>query len=522
MTNLDEYLNDIISEIKENSDLHELAKKINNNISSYGYEKNEQMEEIIYNLLIDLQKGNIDIDNFINKIKDNLNEQSLETNSLLNNQSDTSYDNGNNDNSNVKKESTTTYKATDYRQGSTNIPNARSLNPGSMAKSTPIIDVNTELVNEVAQDYSEVEENVSNNKITITNDEIMKEAENLLSTAEEGNQDIQTDLNNVKTAMIESMSSIEYVDDQIEPVDFSDFDFGDIWNYSGKIIANGVRKVDAEFFENNGYQVNGNIVTIGGYTYNIKNNKLTVNGESTIVKIYVPNGVSDYSKVNTVTMFEDVGDRNITSNAILISLGEVDGLKINRVANATKFVNTVTKTDLTKCQNIITGGSRFGARSLQIAAETGDLYQTIVCVNNAILVKGINASGQGKTFFTDVNELKKLDGKNIYLISSKKDPNLYMYYKNGNDYAKCSDIKDGYVYTGLNLAIKNCPNSKIYFVSNNDDPAFSKINSPNYYYGRSLWNKIANSDEYEYHKTYHNIIYDMVSTTLTGYNRYNS
>ena len=194
-----------------------------------------------------------------------------------------------------------------------------------------------------------------------------------------------------------------------------------------------------------------------------------------------------------------------------------------KVSSATDFTNKLVNTNLNKCQNIITGGSEFGAKSLRIAANSGDLYQTVICVNNAVLVTGQNSGDKGKERFRNLEELSKLDYKNIIFISSKKDENIHMKY----NYAKNHpfdenpnyDVRDCYLYSGLQLTLDNCPHSQVYFISNNDDKAFMEFNNSNYHYGYNIWNQIA-SDDYDMHLKYHNILGDLCRSTLVSYNGY--
>ena len=403
----------------------------------------------------------------------------------------------------------------------------------STKTSTPIVDVDTEVIHQASADYGDVKSTIGNTKISITNSIVKKYAGDITSLINIGNDDINGDLNKAKNLMIESVSSFEYVDDQIESADIKNFDFNDIWKYTGKIISTGVKVADKEFFEQCGYTVDKNIVIVGDYKYNVKNHTFSINGKSIgNVYFYIPTGVSDYSKLNTLTMLSHVDSYGIerkrdvgaTSNSIIVAFDKADSsaLKVpSNIAGTTKFINQVAKTDLSKCQNIITGGSRFGARSLKIAAETGDLYQTVICVNNAAIVKGVNGGrGRQKEAFDSIEQLQKLNGKNIYFVSSKEDPNLTMYYNGKSETARKNDVTKCYVYTGMELLTKYCPDSQVYFISNNDNPEFANINASNYVYGRNSWSQVAKSNDYANHGTLHNLLNDLCSSNLVGYNAY--
>ena len=426
-----------------------------------------------------------------------------------------------------EKVETTTYKnggdtSTTYTKTST-----------STKTSTPIVDVDTEVIHQASADYGDVKSTIGNTKISITNSIVKKYAGDITNLINSGNDDINGDLNKAKNLMIESVSSFEYVDDQIESADIKNFDFNDIWKYTGKIISTGVKVADKEFFEQCGYTVDKNIVIVGDYKYNVKNHTFSINGKSIgNVYFYIPTGVSDYSKLNTLTMLSHVDSYGIerkrdvgaTSNSIIVAFDKADSsaLKVpSNIAGTTKFINQVAKTDLSKCQNIITGGSRFGARSLKIAAETGDLYQTVICVNNAAIVKGVNGGrGRQKEVFDSIEQLQKLNGKNIYFVSSKEDPNLTMYYNGKSETARNNDVTKCYVYTGMELLTKYCPDSQVYFISNNDNPEFANINASNYVYGRNSWSQVAKSNDYAKHGTLHNLLNDLCSSNLVGYNAY--
>ena len=96
-----------------------------------------------------------------------------------------------------------------------------------------------------------------------------------------------------------------------------------------------------------------------------------------------------------------------------------------------------------------------------------------------------------------------------------------MRYGHGSEYDRCNDVTKCYVYTGLKLLIEHCPDSQIYFISNNENPAFKELEGANYHYGYDLWNEIANGD-YKEHHDLHNIISDLCSSNLIGYNGYNA
>lgn len=420
------------------------------------------------------------------------------------------------------KQTSTNYTKVVKIPETTNVPDSK----------TGIIDVYPEVINKVSPNYYAIESLISNSKITVSNEDLEPIVAPLISLIEKNNLNIQNFLEGLKSEMIEFISSIKYADESIENVDLKDFNFNDIWKYSKEIMASNVKIADESFFEELGYTVINNIVTIGEYQYNVKSHNFSINGKAIgNTYFYIPTGEDiDYSKLNTLTMLSDKDSNGIerlrdvgnTSNAIIIAFDAADSsyLKVpSNIAGTTKFINKAVQTDLEKCQNIITGGSRFGARSLKIAAETEDLYQTVICVNNALLVKGVTSTG-AKESFDSIEQVKKLNGKNIYFISSKNDNNLNMLSRGDNGFANDSDVTKCYVYTGINILLENCPESQVYFISNNDNPSFANISHSNYHYGRDLWRQVAKSDDYSDHGSLHEILNDLCSSNLIGYNRY--
>ena len=388
----------------------------------------------------------------------------------------------------------------------------------------PVIDLYSEMKNELLSGYRDVGDAISSCKIVISNPEIMKYAGDLMSIINEGNSKIYRSIAVIADNIVSSFNDIENLDSEINDVDLDDLDFNDWEKVKQRIPSSVFKEVDEKFFTQCGYQVNNNIVTIGEYKYDIKYHKFYYDKtEIGGVYISVPDGVSDYSKLNTVTMLTGKDERkqdvSIAGNAIVVSFDDADSSYCKmpkNIAAITKFVNSAANTNLSRCQNIITGGSRLGARSLKIAADTDDLYQTVICVNNAILVKGENSDGK-KESFENLEQLQKLNGKNIYFISTRKDSNIYRTIGN-----KDTQVSNAYLYTGIELAMENCPDSQIYLVENNGDSAFKELQGSNYHYRPDLWDVITKDIEkkYDEHGYYNNILNDLCSSNLVGYNGY--
>lgn len=526
MISITKYLYEVISNIDKSSDLKALSKEICRVlVNDYEYVQSDVLEDTIGQLLQGLQNKNINGDTVINSIIHA--KGYFDTISKVTEEVNTGNDGNSGNTSNTGNSSRNTTKS--ERQSS---PSNSSSNRGSYERTDEgsldeIIDIDTDVVTDISGKYGPISDEISGNKLEVSNSVIASYASSLVSAIASENQEIVSDINDIKPIIIDTLSEIPGIDNEIKNVDLSNYSFDDIGNLSKKIDGKRVHVADKAFFEQCGCTVNGNIVTVGEYTYDLKSHILSANGVKVKTLFYIPEGITNYSHVNTLTTFSDISS-DTKSSAILVSLGQVDGLKTSQVSMATKFINKVAGTDLTKCQNTITGGSRFGARSLKIAAETGDLYQSIICVNNAVIVKGVNGRGSGKEAFDSVSDLAKLNGKNIYMVSSKEDPNLIMYNgktefdKIGNGFSDDSDIRQCYVYTGLELLAKYCPNANVYMITNSNNIYLKEFSASNYHYAPGLWDSIANNPSYAYHKTYNNILHDMCESGLVGCNGYNS
>ena len=341
-----------------------------------------------------------------------------------------------------------------------------------------IIDVDTDIIDKLSQEYGIIEDDLLTNSISVS-PTIGSLGTNIKELTEEGKKEANEEIDNVRIQMIETLQSLKQTDDSIPKADYLNYTFNQLTAAAQKLKMNKLVPVDLNFFKNNpDCVIKGNIVTFRNkddgsvYTYNVSDKSFTCNGSIiNDLGIYVPYGVTDYSKLNTLTYFVQ-GDYDRTtsypSNAIVLRVikKEVGNLHFNKqteVAGATKFVNGVAKTDLNNCQNIIAGDSVYGALSLKLAANNGNLYNTVYCVNNAALVTGVNAQEGQKEQFSSIEQLKKLNGKNIYFISATGDPNLGCHYGEKGVLTPCA-YKDSYTYTGIEWLTKVCPDAKIYGV----------------------------------------------------------
>ena len=303
-----------------------------------------------------------------------------------------------------------------------------------------------------------------------------------------GKSKITSVLNDFKREILRiAKGALEY--DDIS--DASDIDWGDLRNIIYDRNKNSeMVEADENFFVKCGYEVKNGIASIEvdengkkkKYEYNLSTKTLTIDGAGSIpVTIYYPKNATDLSKLNTYTYFtmkhtnesdkvkydKYIDDPTMNGGNSEAFKGNAIVLKINKqdvsiskgnnmflteegkalVPETTKFVNAVAGTKLkdNQCRNIIGGDSKFGAYSLCFAADNGDLYQTVYCVNNAFCVTGENIKGSNKTQITK-EQLKNLAGKDIYMIYASGDDNQS---HNGN-WGDCSP-KNSLAITGLDI-----------------------------------------------------------------------
>ena len=203
--------------------------------------------------------------------------------------------------------------------------------------------------------------------------------------------------------------------------------------------------------------------------------------------------------------------------------------KYGTVTSLTKMANKTANTNLTKCQNIIGGDSVYGTHSLRITAQNPDVYQKVYCVNNAAIVTGENGVKAAKTKFDNLAELKGLNKKDIYFISVTGDSNLY-YGAHGGDgwYNYGHNYEKSYLYTGLNLVCKNCPEAKVHMVYN-DTKASGSENKlitllkdlenkySNYSYDSKYWQDFADT-KYTGHGQGKFLVSELANASVTNYN----
>ena len=399
-----------------------------------------------------------------------------------------------------------------------------------------VVDIESDIVMEASEQYASVESTVESTTIEIPAS-ITPYASSIISTVNESKVENTEALNSTKETLITIYESIEAIDNHITSDTGKVFDFNDIWAMAyNKKTGSKLKAAGLDFFrQNKDCQINGSVVTFTQngktYKYNLANKTLTVNGESVKVGFFVPSGTKDYSKLNTFTYFIQDGYDNPTaypSDAVDVEVKRGDNkyfVKQKMVAESTKFMNGVAKTDLNNCQNIIGGDSLYGAESLKLAATNGNLYKSVYCVNNAVLVTGKNASRGNKVQFDSLSQLKGLDGKNVYFISAQGDENFNHCAKNGGGWVSCS-YDEGYVFTGLDLVAKNCPNANIYLVYSKNGKSqiknhYASLDKKykNVHYLSDKWYSFAKKD-YTTHSDGNRIMPELVSALVTNYNGY--
>lgn len=288
-------------------------------------------------------------------------------------------------------------------------------------------------------------------------------------------------------------------------------------------------------------------------TYDMNKHTFTSNGKTLQTYFYLPSHVvqsNDYSQLenlNTYTFFSTsqsqyvntIQNRKINCVSMMVIKKDPMGENYDTVRSITKMANQAANTNLTKCKNIIGGDSVYGAHSLKIAASSGDLYDTVYCVDNAAIVTGYNGKARTKEQFSSIDELKGLDGKNIYFINTSGDDNYAtgadMSVQNGRAYVQLGsrgnvsteDVKHSFTYTGIELVAKTCPNAKVHIVYQDQDTSkgYQKTNFPkalneldsrysNIWNDSSKWDLFANK-KYKTHSEGNYIPHDLASAAST-------
>lgn len=517
----------------------------------YNVQRTEELENAIRTILTKYKDKTIssdDVITFFNEMDVNsLTESTEETPSTDSSSGSSDQDKGSSsgqsDNQNTGNDSKKKTSSDNSQDSSTgNDTSSQGTTTETPVGDTGIIDVDTEAIEKVSSTLSEVEEEVSSNEINVPSS-VSEYAAEIQAKAKAGITEIHTGLDCIKQEMSEKLQSVIDADDSIENQDVVADSFASIWATAHNINLSKLVPADTSFFaQNPDCKIEGTKVTFkkdgNTYTYDLKTKRFTMNGSGiNNVGIYVPSGATDYSKLNTFTYFVADGYDNTTkypSNAIVVRILKTtvqsDGkfTKATEVAGATKFVNGVAKTDKTNCQNVIGGDSVFGAYSLKLAATNGNLYNTVYCVNNCALVTGMNATRGSKAQFATLDDLKKLDGKNIYFISATGDPNLASHYGSKGAMTPCS-YNQSYTYTGAEIVAKYCPKANVYAVYGGTEAkeGIKKLyrhldgKYSNFTYLENDWNNMVKGN-YHSHSDGAKLMSDLVGAVPTNFNNYNT
>ena len=414
----------------------------------------------------------------------------------------------------------------------------------SDTKGNKTIDIDEDVIRDVANTYNEMYTLFKENKVQ-TEGYVTTAFSQYKITLKKKSSNVSKLFDEVGKEIINTLNRIGTIDDSIkDDFDTEEYSFTDVINLLGSIKGGSkITKANRSFFEGcpnatiTDYKDdNGNMqykVECNGYTYDSRTSTLTTaDGKSLVVKYYVPTNCGNVSELNTITCLSGQGESDmysqdgsnsfffddISCNSILVvpSKKNKSGVDVahasfsymgDEVAESTRFIVSCTNQDEGAINSII-GCSSGGGSALKIAANSGDLYDNVVSVNYALVMKG---QGQGVNEGDDnrltQEELDCLDGKNIMFVSVKGDANL----NNG---------RDSYAYIGLQNALSNCQNASITFATNDTSSLYSNIESDNYQYlgqNSQLWQNCL-STNYEGHGAYHKVFRDLVNSGILDYN----
>ena len=554
---------------------------------NFGIDRTENLENAISDLLTKYKKGEVDDDVVVASFKyllDSTNEKSVNSNANNNiNNSNTNKINQKKDvessnKTNTEKDITVEqnediivgnkntnqqiYKEDIESNNTTNIRSTGSSNnikqiveettdnrngTYDVEESQEVFDVNTTSLGDVINICSGIEGSIEGAKIT-SSALVAKYAAPVIAAASEI-ASVASGLGVFKGLVAETVEAASDNDASYGDEILSNPTWDQIYAMYKKNKNSTAVRATGDFFKNCEIQGDFAILYIGGKEckYDMKKNKFYVDGKVAFdATIYVPSSNSNYSDLNVYTYFVENSDRsknaikdrqinNISIQIVKSGVNEKgDALngaiytKADEVALLTKFVNKAASTSK-KCKNIIGGDSRFGAYSLKIAAnaDDGKLYDTVYVVNNAVIVRGLNGSGE-KVKITE-EELARLDYKDIYFISTSGDDNPAMNTKGLLNVKKHPELySESYLYTGLKILCEACPHANVHMVYN-DDPAGHdylitilqdlKKMYKNYTYDSDKWYDCCRKG-YTDHSSGPVVVNDLSETSVTNYNEF--
>ena len=409
------------------------------------------------------------------------------------------------------------------------------------------VDVDYEKLNSIMSKYEELENEI--NEIELNESSLVSAyVEPLKIAIQNGKSEVTGYLDELKKSIVEILNITADIDDAIKDIELDNITFADI----SKVIYDRSQnskavEANAEFFKNNGCDVDGDIVTLTvkgqACKYDLSSHKLYINdsSEGLNVHFYIPQKAltnKDYSKLNTYTFFSYKEDFNLLdnqdTNSVIVRITKNPNTEnftqLDEAAMATRFINKVAGTELNDgCQNIIAGDSKYGAYSLKIAAENPKLYQTVCCVNNAAVIGGVNSEPNQKTGFATAEDAAKLNGtQNIIFINTANDQNIDHNYQAGKHYlvSTCSYDKS-YLYTGAQAVSELCPDSNVYVFYDEANGASEAVKAfkgigkdfSNLHYDGAVYSNLTDVVNGE-HGTGREVVYDLLDN-LANYNENN-
>ena len=364
-----------------------------------------------------------------------------------------------------------------------------------------VYDVDTEFISSVSSKCSSVSSSINSATIEVPA-LVAKYASGVLTTIQ-GKSEISSAVGSLQSTLLGMLAS----------AGASDVSYGsDGSNGMGNNFINreGMKVADLKFFEdlsktNSNVKVSNGVVTIGNYTYNIKNKKLSwgdSQNSSIKVEFYIPKSNINYSESNTVTMLAPSGSasmatnnyfKNYSSNSVLVvpykynktysytnlkqnATGKEGQNMTDQVINSTEFIKACTN-QKSECKNYIVGLSNGGGSALKIGAS--NTYDGTVVVNYKPLIDGYSPDTIGdkgdRLNVSDLDSYNTSD-KPILFVSSAKDGS-----KGVNNIELVED--------GIEKILKDYPGMNVKWATNNQD-----ILSKNKSYvipKEELWNDVA-------------------------------
>lgn len=548
---IDKYLQEQLSLINDNSNgefLMLLSQQICGKLS-YQYNYNGDVSDLVkkvYQILVNYQNKSINLNDATlllqNEISNVINLNNTASNGSYSRQSN-SFKSKQTNIKEAKKDSKSagsTIKASsneekkneeEAKEEKTVVKETSTV---SSASRDVVIDNDMDTINQISQRYKIVQDTVSEAEIKIDNVVQEPGIEEIKGAASELASELISEFSSVASSLTDTWSRLTEVDESIPDLSDSEgkeFDAfltaTNAWKSSKKL-----HKAGLDFFSKQGCKIDGNTAIYEDdkkkYIFDVKNGNLSVRNKSTgavtsvKVNYLIPEETTNYRDLNTITYIisndYELEKQKFSSESILIlpvykvcKDSKEKTRLINSFSDATEFINKVTKTDVKKTKNTVMGGSKYGSFALQTAAKS-DTYDSVVCVNNALIVLNENGISAGKEKFSNYSDVSGLNGKDIYFVSTANDPNTSKRAEGGSSWpSKNCGVKQSYFYTGLKLLLEKCPNARVHVITNSTQvKAYSDLSKKysNYDYNSGYWNKfyLGNYTEHYYEGVVKNIV----------------